>query len=274
MTDSVPPAHPFDLATRLEPEGEHVFRARTSPDYANMVGPFGGVTAATMLNAVWSHPQRQGEPIALTVNFAGPLEEGDFVVTARPARTNRSTQHWTIDIVQGGQVAATATAVFAVRRETWSSTEAEFPTVPPASAVESASHRIRAAWPRCYDMRFVRGPLSLDTEHDTATDSVSTLWIRDEPPRPVDFVSLTALCDAFFPRIFVRRPKWVPIGTVTLTIYYHCDASMLAAHGERELLGTARALQFRNGYFDQTAEVWSPAGELFATTHQAVYYRE
>jgi acyl-coenzyme A thioesterase PaaI-like protein len=66
-----------------------------------MVGPFGGITAAQALNAVLQHPQRLGEPVSLTVNFCAALADGPFTVTARPARTNRSTQHWVIEIQQG-----------------------------------------------------------------------------------------------------------------------------------------------------------------------------
>jgi hypothetical protein len=79
--------------------------------------------------------------------------------------------------------------------------------------------------------------------------------VRDEPPRALDFCSLAALCDVFFPRIFVKRASWVPIGT-------------------HHLLAHARANQFRNGYFDQSAELWGPGGELLAVTHRIVYYKE
>jgi hypothetical protein len=40
------------------------------------------------------------------------------------------------------------------------------------------------------------------------------------------------------------------------------------------VLGTARALNFRNGYFDQSAEVWGDDWQLLASSHQIVYYRE
>jgi hypothetical protein len=61
--------HPFDAAIRLEPQGEGHWRGATHEAYGNMVGPFGGATAA----AVLAYPARQGEPLALTVNFAGPV---------------------------------------------------------------------------------------------------------------------------------------------------------------------------------------------------------
>jgi hypothetical protein len=60
---------------------------------------------------------------------------------------------------------------------------------------------------------------------------------------------------------------------VSLTTYFHADATLLAAQGARHVLGTARALNFRNGYFDQSAEVWGDDRQLLASSHQIVYYR-
>ena len=265
--------HPFDAATALEPLGPGRWRGRTSAAYANMVGPFGGVTAAVALAAVWHDPARQGEPIALTVNYAGPLADGEFELHAEAVRTNRSTQHWLVQLRQDGQVALTASAVCASRRETWSAVEAGFPRAPAAETIEPAAPLARARWTSAYEMRFVKGALRFDPPAGDE-DSVSLLWMRDQPPRPLDFLSLAALCDAFFPRLFVRRPTWVPIGTVSFSVYFHADAATLARIGSAHLLGHARAHQFRNGYFDQAGELWGPGGELLAVTHQMVYFRE
>ena len=65
--------HVFDEAVRLEPAGDGVWQGRTNAAYGNMIGPFGGVTAAQALNAVLQHPKRLGDPISLTVNFAAAL---------------------------------------------------------------------------------------------------------------------------------------------------------------------------------------------------------
>ena len=268
------PTHPFDEAIRLEPLGEGRWRGHTHEAYGNMVGPFGGATAAAALAAALAHPARQGDPIALTVNFAGPVAQGPFYVEATAARTNRSTQHWSVQMRQGGDVVATATAVLATRRETWSAVEAGFPQAPPADRMARTPPMGRVRWTRAYDMRFVQGPLQIGAPPAGEQDSVSLLWMRDEPPRALDFCSLAALCDAFFPRIFVKRASWVPIGTVSFTVYFHADAATLSAVGSRHLLGHARAHQFCNGYFDQSAELWGPGGDLLAVTHQMVYYKE
>jgi len=268
------PHHPFDAAIRLEEQSEGHWRGHTHEAYGNMVGPFGGATAATALAAVLAHPARQGEPIALTVNYAGPVAQGPFDVEAVAVRTNRSTQHWSVQMRQGAEVVATATAVLATRRDTWSAVEAGFPQAPPADAVPRTPPLDRVRWTRAYDMRFVQGPLQMATPPAAEQDSVSLLWVRDEPPRALDFCSLAALCDVFFPRIFVKRANWVPIGTVSFTVYFHADGATLAAMGSQHLLAHARAQQFRNGYFDQSAELWGPGGELLAVTHQIVYYKQ
>ena len=116
MTSPVPTLHSFDQAIALELQPDGHWLGHTSPAYANMVGPYGGITAAQMLNAVLLHPQRLGDPLALTVNYAAGVADGPFVLQARPARTNRSTQHWVIELLQDGQSVATATAIHALHR--------------------------------------------------------------------------------------------------------------------------------------------------------------
>lgn len=266
--------HPFDAAIALQPEAENTFLGHTSAAYGNMVGPFGGVTAAQALNAVLLHAKRLGDPIALTVNFAAALADGPFIVTARPARTNRSTQHWVLDIQQDGETVLTGTAFFGLRRETWSADEHTMPQVPPPSEVQPGEAPARVEWVKRYEMRFIEG--AIPTEWDGKDQGISRtrMWLRDSPARPLDFASLTGLSDVFFPRVWRRRPKLVPIGTVSMTIYFHADQALLAATGSGYLLGQTQAQAFRNGFFDQTAQLWNEAGELLVTTHQVVYYKE
>lgn len=91
---------------------------------------------------------------------------------------------------------------------------------------------------------------------------------------PQDFLSLAAPCDAFHPCVLLRRPQWTPAGTVMLTTYFHADAAQLQAHGDAPLPGAARALRFNKGFFDQGAEMWTPAGVLLASSRHAVYFKE
>ena len=273
--------HPLDAALALSSshsEGAGQYTGHTSPAYWNMVGPFGGITAATLLQAVMQHPDRLGEPLSLTVNYAGALAEGPFTLQATPVRTNRSTQHWTVELLQNdadGQpvVTTTATVVTAARRETWSANDTPMPAVPAPDTSAALPQVPGVEWIRRYEMRPIEGgiPRQWDGSGDS---SLTRLWMRDNPPRPLDFCSLAAMSDIFFPRVWLRRARQVPAGTVSITVYFHAGAQQLAAAGDGYLLGQARAQEFRNGFFDQTGQLWDTGGTLLATTHQIVYFKE
>lgn len=267
--------HPLDEAIQLTPTGENTYTGATHPAYANMVGPYGGVTGAALLNGALLHPARLGDPIALTINFAGPVAEGAFEVEALPVRTNRSTQHWTLLMRQDGAVCTSGSAVFARRRETWSAQDAQPPEgMPPVESIARLQSVLLPPWTQRYDMRFPPGEEPFRFDGQVQPHANTRLWVRDDPPRPMDFAGLAAICDNFFPRIFDRRRKPAPIGTITLTAYFHADATQLAAQGDGYVLATARGLNYRNGYFDQSAEIWNDAGHLLASTHQMVYFKE
>ncbi len=270
MSDD-PSPHPFDAAIALQAGGDGLFRGCTHAAYGNMVGPYGGTTAAQMLNAVLRHPQRLGLPLALTVNYAGPVAEGQFDIQARPARTNRNTQHWLLEMRQGDEICTTASAVFGTRRPTWGATEVRMPQVPPACALPRSPGFV--AWMNQYDRRAIEGAspdLKLEQEQ---SGSRSSLWVRDEPPRPLDYAALVALADVFFPRIFLRRGRWTPAGSVSITTYLHADEAELGAQSSRHVLAIADAQRYAGGWFDQSAQVWGDAGVLLASSHQLVYFK-
>jgi acyl-CoA thioesterase len=265
--------HPFDESIALERQADGSFVGNTHPAYANMVGPFGGTTAAQVLNAVLQHPDLLGEPLSLTVNFCAGVADGVFVVNAKPARTNRSTQHWTIEMLQNGETVTTASAVTAVRRETWADDEIVMPVVPAPANVPEPLVKAPMAFLQRYDSRPIAG--SMPTEWDGSIhSSLTQLWMRDNPPRPLDYASLAAMSDIFYPRIFVRRQTPTPAGTVSITTYFHANAAQLAATGTGYLLGQARASGFRNGFFDQSSQIWNETGVLLASSHQIVYFKQ
>ena len=272
--------HPLDRALALEAVAPGRYRAQTSPDYWNMVGPYGGSTAATMLAAVLAHPDCLGDPVSITVNYAAALAEGEFEVLAEPVRTNRSTQHWMLRMVQADpqdgrqQVLTTATVLTALRRETWSLGDEPAPAVPAAQDVPVAAKISNVAWLDHYEMRPIAGALPPAFDGVVYPDSLTRLWVRDRPARAIDFCSLLALSDVFYPRVWRRRALRVPAGTVSLTTHFHAGPEDLRATGDGYLLGQARAQAFRNGFFDPAAQLWNASGTLLCTSNQTVYYKE
>ena len=273
MTGQHTPPHPVDDAVALEPAGENLVRGRTVEAWANMVGPFGGITASVMLQAILQHPSRHGDPLALTLNYAGPVAAGGFEIEARPVRTNRSNQHWWLEMRQGEEVVTTATAITGLRRETWSETESGAPDVPAPEDVPSAGADRGVRWVENYDMRFITGGWDAVAAGEEQPESTTTMWIRDATSRPLDHLALTAMCDSFFPRSFLRLGRPLPAGTVTLTIHYLATADEIAAQGTDFILGSVHAHRFHGNYHDESARLWGRDGTLLATSHQLMYFK-
>jgi acyl-CoA thioesterase len=267
---SVTGTHSFDKALQLQPVDDTRVRGRTQPEWANMVGPFGGVTAATLLRAAEMRPDRIGEPLALTVNFAAPIADGEFDISLRPARTNRTNQHWIAELSQQGDVKTTATMVFGVRRDTWSDNETRMPTVVQPEGLATSGPPL--TWVSRYDTRYVENPFPAEGSAPSQS-SRTTLWVRDAHQRDLDFAALAAMSDIFYPRVFLRRGKFSPAGTISLTTYFHANGQELEELGGDFVLGSAHANRFTDGYFDQSAHVWARDGVLLASTHQIVYFK-
>jgi len=267
--------HVFDKATRVS-AGDSQWSGHTSEDYWAFIGPFGGITAATMLRAIVEHSQREGDPLALTVNYCAPIAAGSFDLDVRLIKANRSTQHWSVELTQqGGETAAFATAVFAVRRLSWSHRPAPRPEAPPfAETKRYPKSGLKMTWVHQYDFRFVEGqPLFGVATPSDLTSPFSKLWIGDTTPRRLDALSLVSMSDAFFARIFHVRNELVPFGTVSLTTYFHADAEDLIAEDATHVLAVADASVFHKSYGDQTGALWSPSGKLLATTQQIAYFK-
>lgn len=273
--------HPFDQTVSLAPlstDGPVMrWKGAAHPDYWNMIGPFGGTTASVILQSILDSPQRVGDPVSLTLTYAKAIGEGEFEIVSHLVSATRTTQHWSVQLLCGPQreVAINAIAMFAVRRDVWSAPEAIMPDVPRAEECEIFTQPPAAPrWLRNYQFRFLRGSVGPARAGHSSDDSTTTLWVNDLPPRAVDFASLAAYCDVFFPRIYLRRGCVVPAGTVSFNIYFHVSTEELAQVGAVPLLCTARGLNFNGGFFDQNGQVWSPDGFLLANTQQLVWYKE
>jgi len=267
--------HPFDAATQVEcTDGR--WTGATSDDYHAFVGQFGGATTATLLRALMAHPDRAGDPLALTVNFCAPVSNGAFDLAPRLVKATRSTQHWSIDLTQPDVgVAAFGTAVFAQRRETWSHQPAEKPQTSHYEDTPVYSRAgVAAAWIRQFEFRFAENaPNFGGAPHPEPASPHTKAWIGHSVPRVIDLISLSAIADAFFARIFHVRGELLPIGTVSMTTYFHVDAADLATEATTAVLGVADANVFHKSFSDQTGELWSASGRLLATTHQITYFK-
>lgn len=266
------------MALRLLSEGK--YQGTASPAYWNRVGPFGGMTAAMMLNAVLISPQRLGDPVALTVNYAAAMAAAPYQLNTRVVRSSRTTQHWNVELVQEEKIVATATAICALRRETWQHSEVSVPEgLPSAVALSAPTHSHSMPWSRQYDLRPVRVS-ALSEQQQASLGSTkdpqvpSHAWIRDHPPRPLDYPALASICDTVLPWMFRRRKEIIQMSTVSMSIYFHVSKAELDRVGEQYVYTKSFGQICHAGFMDSQAQIWSQDKVLLATMQQLMWVKE
>jgi len=266
--------HPFDIATRLIPLAEGLFKGETTKAYGNMAGPYGGITAANMLQAVLQDPRHAGVPVSITVNLCGAVGDGTFDISVRPVRQGKYIQHWAVELVQNGQVLTTASVILAARGESFDHQAAMMPDAPPYDTCPVVKMAGPLPWLAAYDFRFVEG--APDFSHPPGpgpNPARSVQYIADNPPRPLDYLSLCAMIDSFVLRVFTVRPQFGPMASVSITAHFTGHADEIKAQGTVPVLGVVDAARFGGNFHDQTMQLWAQNGKLLATGSQMVWFK-
>ena len=267
------------MHTQLTRSNDTTWRSPTELGYGTFIGAFGGWTcAAGVLAATELVNSASGDardPLALTINFIGPVRDGLIAVEPVITASTKSTSHvslmaWseTATEVRSPAPAASMSMVFAKRREGDRINVVPMPDAAAADSVPRARFsNDKVSWPSQYDQRMVLGtPLQANPGLRTLT------WTRNADLAALSFARLAAMADASLPRIFFHYHAVSPISTVTMTVQFHCDAAELAAVGNDFVLIEATAQAARHGHFDQHVRIFSKGGQLLATSTQLVWF--
>jgi hypothetical protein len=133
----------------------------------------------------------------------------------------------------------------------------------------------RLPWLGQFEFRFCEGAIDpRPYAEGEARSPRSIVWLSQRPQRQLDLLGLAALSDVFFVRIIQVRGMRGPMGTVTLTTYFHCTQEELDDLGSSPVLGVADAQIFRRNFHDQRCQLWSADGRLLASGVQMAWYKE
>ena len=264
--------HPFDTSLELQSAGTAagggtVFRAHTSDRYRNAIGPFGGWTAALLLKSTLAMPQARGVPLALDTVFMGAIDDGELETRVSLLRQNRTVGFWRAELWQHGRMCAHAQVTLSVARTGMTLQDARFPAAPDPDTVPAyVNPRTPVPWIGQYVFKPITGFLFSNAESMDAL-----LWLRDAEPRPLDAISLTAICDTPFPSPWIRLADQFPVSTVAFSVYFRAAEADYTQAGESFNLLDSRAAVMANGYVDQFTNVWSASGRLLAQTQQMLW---
>jgi hypothetical protein len=252
--------------------GEKTYAGQTDPMYWNAVGPFGGWIAAVFLRCLALETGGVGDPLTVSVNFAGPMEPGSFTVRLRELRANRSTTFWSAEMLQAKDgsegLCAFATVVIARRRESPSFAETIAPEIAPPEELQRFKPPLQAQFLTRLDLRFVP-----DGYFPKRIDGAVVMWARALDSDAMDYETLAAICDSGMPQIFLRLKRPVPVSSVTMNVFFHATRTDLEPIGEEFVLTASSMRAAANGFFDETTLVWSRTGMLLATTEQIVWFK-
>ncbi len=268
------PDTPFDRAMALKSVSPGLWRGGAPAAYWNRLGPFGGWTAAILLQAVMEEPDRRGDPLALHVQFIGPIEDGPVTLATRLLRANRSTQFWRVEMRQetptgqaGASVVAFGVATLGVRRASAGFLDVTMPlSAPPEGLTPRPPPAEGPAFFRTFDWRVAAGGFP-----PPPGDSRMAAWVRDAAGRPLDPVLLAAICDIPPPSIMMHQ--MTPASSIAMTVHLVAPAAEITAVGSDFVLVESAGARGEQGLADQTARVWRRDGALLATTSQIVWYR-
>ncbi len=266
--------HALDQSIQMEQIEPGHFTGPPPKLYWNLVGPYGGISAAIAIHAVMQCDGAIGEPLALTINFTAPVLDTSYDLIVENIRTGRTTQHWIFHMDQtkpDGSVARVLQGMvtMGVRRDVWSAQTLQAPKAirsPEDSHKRSERHGIE--WFNRYELRFTNNPMKSENPSEP-----TLTWVRDNPPRPLDYPALAAICDSFFPAIFAERRDTMPIATVTMNTYFHTSSEEMARIGSDYLLAGSRSHVYHDGFFDAEGKMWA-GDRLIATSQQVMWYRQ
>ena len=269
--------HPLDLSLALQSAGRNTWSSPCSPLYWNTIGPFGGWIAAMLLHAVMCEDEAHGDPVALQAQFIGSLRMAPFTVRTACIRQNRTTAFWRSEIRQAREdgaaeaICAHATVTLSGWRDTFTLADARMPAVPAASALPTAPPRTYSTpeFLRRYDYRLASASMFAGADNMN-----SHLWVRDAEPRGLDARSISAICDAPFPSLWLRLAEPVMITTLVYNVFFRVPAAALANAGTGHVLLDSRCDVANDGFHDQATNLWSESGRLLAQTQQLVWFAD
>jgi acyl-CoA thioesterase len=255
---------PFDDDTALRALGSGAWEGQIKDGWYAGLGPLGGYVMALVLRGiVLAVDDEERQPRSMTIHFLRAPETGPVVVRAEVARAGRSLTTVTARLEQDGEPIALALAAVSAPREGPVIADIPMPEVDPPTAREVPAGGIKRTPPPFTDrvtMEWRFGERAFTgAEH---MEVGGWMGLREE--RPIDALAIALLADAWFPAPWPRLRDLAPAPTIELTVHFRAPLPL----PDSLLLGRFRSNLVRDGFFDESGDLWTPDGTLVAQCRQ------
>ena len=242
----------FSAATAITRAGERTFRCTIPEGWQQGRGAFGGLVLGVVLRAMEAcEPEPARRTRTLSGDICAPVLTGDATIEVRVLRRGSHQTNLAAELVQNGEVVATAIAILCGPRplpaapaldspppaEDWRAATL-LPMAPPVAPVFTPNYEYRSA----AEVPFAVGEPRL------------LGWIREREPIAIDASALIGRLDAWWPCIFAIDGQPRPVATVSFVAELLCDPSTVAADAPSRY--RARMIALSEGFFVELRELW------------------
>ncbi len=259
----------FDESIQLQAQSTNVWTAHADHRRVAMSGMYGGWTATLLLHAILKDAVDAGSVSALTIHFLHAIIPGSaLTVRTRNVNSSRSLSVWHAEVEVDGVPgpAATATAVIARRRDSFSFVDIAMPDVPPPDTLPELHP------PGTFGERSLVRPAIGRTPFNQP-DTRSVAWVREMSGRALDSLQLAYLADNYPPKTWSMRSDPSPYSTITMSIYFHGTHEEVSALGDDYVLIEAAGTRAQASTVGAQGRIWSRDGLLLVTTEQLGWFR-
>ena len=254
----------LDEDTELRPLADGDYGGRILERWWTPRGPLGGYVMAILMRGVLlSVEDVERQPRSLSVHFLRPPQAGPVIVRPRIEREGRSLTTCTVRLEQEGQLLALGIAALS---KAWPSPlldEAPMPEVDPPGEREAAAPPAGVPNPTFRNQltmqrRFGELPFTRADRAETGG------WLGLLEERPLDALTVLILADAWYPAPWTRLDALAPAPTIEMTVHFRAALPL----PDSLLLGRFVTRLVRDGFFDESGELWGPDGTLVAQSRQ------
>jgi hypothetical protein len=243
----------FTTATTLVPGADDQLHWHVPDGWQQGRGAFGGLVLGALLRAIErAEPDPSRTTRTLTGDLCGPVLPGPATLTVEILRRGHNLSNVDARLIQHGEVQARASAVLSLPRPTATMPE---PPRPPSTRdwrelpdLELAPPAAPVFTPHFEYRSFASSPFVAGDTHGT----LGYLRLR-RPPARLDAPAMIGLLDAWWPAMFIGRPR--PVATVSFT------AEILVAPDSLDpqtpLLFCGRVAALSDGFCVEFRELWS-----------------
>jgi hypothetical protein len=266
---SNPPPDPAPASGRLAdhvgltPLGDGTYVRRADRTWWGHGSLFGGYTLALAIEAMASEAGPDRHLRAVTMHFLRPFLDGEVRVAVTVERAGRTVTSLSARLTSDDRLCGLALATYGTERDASPLEGAPPPEVEPvhegerppdpAAGVPTQDHFL--FWPR-----FGAG--------HGGDAAVTGGWVRPRVPEPWTPGLLVAIGDLWLPAIYGHLTRAAVAMSSDFTGHVRATRPEDQLDPGAPVLARLRTRRSAHGFVDEDTDIWSPAGELVASTRQ------